>query len=262
MTRCMQARGHTAPFRPHRRAMFHRLRQSAPVAARGLCLALLAALAGCAEPEQAEGEEVAVEAPLPAPRQPGGAITDMPDAPGPGEVPLGGAPPPPPPSAQLSVDGAFGLPPLEENPEAGLASADQAMGTPPPAAAATPDVEDPRDVLRGYYAAINARDFASAQATWSDGQGAGQTPAEFAAGFADAVAIELTVGEPRPAGGAAGSVQVEVPVTVTTTRADGSVQHQAGRYTLRRSQADGATAAQRAWRIVAIDLRDAVRQGP
>jgi len=221
---------------------------------------MLAALAACAEPEHDEGGQVTVEAPLPAPRQPGGAITDMPEAPGPGEVPLGGSPPPPPP-AELPVD-AFGLPPLEENPEAGLgAPAD----TPDMPLQAIPDASaprDPRDVLRRYYAAINARDFARAQAAWAEGQGAGQSPAEFAAGFADAAAIEVTVGEPHPAGGAAGSVQVEVPVTVTTTRADGSVRHQAGRYTLRRSQADGATAAQRAWRIVAIDLRDAVNPSP
>lgn len=240
--------------------MLRRLRHPVPLVAQGLCLAALLALAGCAEPEQAEGQAVAVDAPLPTPRQAGGAITDMPEAPGPGEVPLGGAPPPPPPPAELPVD-AFGLPPLEQNPEAGLLAPGATAGVPaaPPAPSAP---ADPRDAMREYYAAINARDFARAQAAWSDGPGAGQTPAEFAAGFADAATIELTVGEPRPVEGAADSVQVEVPVTVTTTRTDGSVQHQAGRYTLRRAQADGAGAAQRAWRIVAIDLRDAVRQAP
>lgn len=217
------------------------------------------ALSGCAEPRQVEDGQVAAEAPLPGPQQAGGAITDMPAAPGPGEVPLAGAPPPPPPPAQLAIDGVSGLPPLEANPEAGLVPPvdTAAVATPPAPGASGP--EDPRDVLRGYYAAINARDFATAHAAWSDGQGAGQTPAQFAASFADTGAIELTVGEPRPAEGAAGSVYVEVPVTVTSTRADGSVQHQAGRYTLRRSQVDGATAAQRAWRIAAMDLRDAVR---
>ena len=109
-------------------------------------------------------------------------------------------------------------------------------------------------MLRGYYAAINARDFVTAQAAWSDGA---QMPAQLAATFADTMSVELTVGEPRPAEGAAGSVYVEVPVTVTSRRADGSVHRQAGRYTLRRSQVDGASAAQRAWRIAAVDLRDA-----
>lgn len=218
---------------------------------------MLMALAGCGKPEQAQGGRDVPKAPLPGPQQAGGAVTDMPAAPGPGEVPLAGSPPPPPPE-QLPADGRFGLPPLEENPEAGLV-APGAAGVAAPPAPATSSLEDPRDVLRGYYAAINARDFATAHAAWSDGEGAAQTPAQFAATFAETASVELTVGEPRPVEGAAGSVYVEVPVTVTSTRADGSVRHQAGRYTLRRSQVDGATPAQRAWRIAAMDLRDAVR---
>ena len=151
-----------------------------------------------------------------------------------------------------------GLPPLEMNPEAGL-SEPIAQGPPAPGASDPAAVAgDPRDVLRNYYAAVNARDFAAAHAAWAEGSGSGeQNTAQFAATFADAASIELTVGEPRPAEGAAGSIYVEVPVTVTTRRADGSTQRQAGRYTLRRSQVDGASAAQRAWRIVAMDLRDA-----
>src|SRR5690606_12350449 len=216
-------------------------------------------LAACGEPEHAQGGPVAPEAPLPGPQQAGGSVTDMPAAPGPGEVPLSGSPPPPlPPPEQLPADGNFGLPPLEQNPETGLAAPGTA-GVAVPPTPATSVSEDPRDVLRGYYAAINARDFATAQAAWSDGQAAAQTSAQFAATFAGTTSVELTVGEPRPVEGAAGSVYVEVPVTVTSTRADGSVQYQAGRYTLRRSQVDGATATQRAWRIAAMDLRDAVR---
>jgi len=234
--------------------MPRRLRPVVRTAARCLCIAALIALAGCGEPEQAEGSQGATDTPLPGPQQSGGAVTDMPVAPGPGEVPLAGSPPPPPPQEQLAPEGSFGLPPLEENPEAGLVAAGATQPAPVPSTQ-----EDPRDVLRGYYAAINARDFANAQAAWSDGPGAEQTPAQFAATFAATTAVELTVGEPRPTEGAAGSVYVEVPVTVTSTRADGSVQHQAGRYTLRRSQADGATATQRGWRIAAVDLRDAVR---
>ncbi|MGY1410386.1 MULTISPECIES: YybH family protein [unclassified Luteimonas] len=216
------------------------------------------ALAGCGEPEPTQGGQVAPDAPLPGPQQAGGSVTDMPAAPGPGGVPLAGSPPPPPPPEPLPGNGSFGLPPLEQNPEAGLV-APGAVGVAAAPAPATSGLEDPRDVLRGYYAAINARDFPAAHAAWSDGQGAEQTPAQFAATFAGTTSIELTVGEPRPAEGAAGSVYVEVPVTVTSSRADGSVQHQAGRYTLRRSQVDGATAAQRAWRIAAVDLRDAAR---
>jgi hypothetical protein len=231
-------------------------RHAASMAARAVQLTLLLAIAGCGQPEQADAGPTQVDEPLPGPEQGGGAVTDMPDAPGPGEVPLAGSPPAPPPDAAI-VDTA-GLPPLEMNPEAGLS---EPLAQPPPAPdgiapAAGPG--DPRDVLRSYYAAVNARDFAAAHAAWAEGsEGGGQSTTQFAAGFADTASIELTVGEPRPAEGAAGSVYVEVPVTVTTRRGDGSTQRQAGRYTLRRSQVDGASAAQRAWRIVAMDLRDA-----
>lgn len=230
---------------------------SIAAAARGLCLASLIVLAGCGdEPERVEDGQAVAEAPLPGPQQAGGAITDMPAAPGPGEVPLAGSAPLQGPA---DLPGAASeLPPLEQNPEAGLVAPIpvEPLVTAP---VATPPPEDPRDVLRGYYAAINARDFATAHAAWFGGSGAAESPAQLAASFADAASIELTVGEPRPAEGAAGSVYVEVPVTVTRTGVDGSVQHQAGRYTLRRSQVDGATVAQRAWRIAAVDLRDAAR---
>lgn len=226
--------------------------------ARGLCFVSLIALAGCGdEPERETQGQAVAEAPLPGPQQAGGAVTDMPAAPGPGEVPLAGSASPQPPAT--TPGDASGLPPLEQNPEAGLVApvALEPLVTTP---VATPPPADPRDVLRDYYAAINAREFATAHATWSgNGTGAAASPAQLAASFADAASIELTVGEPRPAEGAAGSVYVEVPVTVTRTGVDGSVQHQAGRYTLRRSQVDGATAAQRDWRIAAVDLRDAAR---
>lgn len=225
------------------------------------CIASSIVLSACGEPEPAADGQASTEAPLPGPRRTDGAVTDMPAAPGPGEVPLAGSAPPSPPEI-VPADGIAGLPPLEQNPEAGLpapspAGTFEAPPVPPTPPSAAP--EDPRDVMRAYYAAINARDFATAQATWADDAGAGQTAAQLAAGFADAASVELTVGEPRPVEGATGTLYVEVPVTVTTTRADGGVQHQAGRYTLRRSQVDGASAAQRAWRIAAMDLRDAAR---
>lgn len=201
-------------------------------------------LAACGSDERAASTGVASEAPLPRPEPSGGAITEMPSAPGPGEVPLAGSAPPPPPDP-MRVDGATGLPPLEDNPETGLA---EMPALPPP----TP--EDARQVLRDYYAALNARDVAAAQAAWVDGNAAQAALAEAGGG---ASTVELLLGEPRAIEGTAGSVHVEVPVTVTSRRADGSSQLQAGRYTLRRSQVDGASAAERAWRIEAVDLRAA-----
>jgi len=232
-----------------------RHRPTIALARHAVCLVVLAALAGCGEPEQAQDGQATSTAPLPGPQQAGGAVTSMPDAPGPGEVPLAGSPPPAPAPAPQAADPGSGLPPLEDNPEAGLAApAAPATGEPP---ASPPDrpAGDPRDVLRAYYAAINARDYGAALAAWDTG--GAQAPTQLASEFANARSVELTVGEPRAPEGAAGSVYVEVPVTVTTTRSDGSVQRQAGRYTLRRAQVDGATPAQRGWHIAAVDLRDA-----
>lgn len=247
--------------------------RSALLPMRALTLALLATLALSAcrgGDEPAPADPAADSTPLPGPTRTGGAVTSMPDAPGPGEVPLAGSPPA---AATRPGAGVDGLPPLHENPEAGLsgpqpvpvggaraadvAADGQAAAAPVAIVMPVPDmaaaVGDPRDALRAYYAAVNARDFGAAQALW-DGT---RPAAQLAADYADAASVELTVGAPRAPEGAAGSVYVEVPVTVTTRRNDGSVRRQAGRYTLRRAQVDGATPAQRAWHITAVDLRDA-----
>ena len=217
-----------------------------------LAAAFAIALAGCGGDGEAASADADAESPLPRPQQAGGSITGMPAKPGPGEVPLAGEAPPPPP-ALLPADDRFGLPPLEDNPETGLAepSGDVAAAEPTPADAAV--------VVRDYYAAIAARDFARAYAAWSDGgRGSGQSPEQFASGFAGTVSVEVSVGDPGPVEGAAGSRYVEVPVGVSAVHADGSVHRYAGRYTLRRAVVDGATPEQRAWRIASADLREAV----
>ncbi|HRN62621.1 MAG TPA: hypothetical protein PK743_09410 [Luteimonas sp.] len=219
-----------------------------------MLLALLCAVAlpGCGDGDKAAAG-ASTETPLPGPQSAGGAVTDMPEQPGPGGVPLSGEAPPLPP-ALLPADERFGLPPLEDNPEAGLTADD-------PAAMEEPTPADAAAVVRDYYAAIGARDFARAWALWSDdGRGSGQSPAQFAAGFADAVRIEATVGEPGPVEAAAGSRYVEVPVGMSTVDADGRVRRYAGRHLLRRAVVDGATAQQRAWRIASVALKEAVEQ--
>ncbi|MEO6155114.1 MAG: hypothetical protein ABIP16_05240, partial [Thermomonas sp.] len=61
-------------------------------------------------------------------------------------------------------------------------------------------------VLRGYYVAINARDFAKAYAQWSDGgRASGQSPQQFADGFADTQGVSVAFGQPGPIEAAAGS---------------------------------------------------------
>jgi hypothetical protein len=215
-----------------------------------LCAGVLAAafVAGCgsedaAQPSQSTGTVEALPQPLAT-----GAVTGMPEAPGPGAVPLGGEPPPPP--RLFDPDQAFGVPPLEDNPETGLGGAAQPEPTPADAVA----------VLRQYYAALAARDYAAAYGLWSDGgRASGLDPEQFAAGYARVSALDAQPGEPRPVEGAAGSRYVEVPLLLRTTHADGSVRTQAGRVVLRRAAADGGGAAQRAWRIASADLRDAAQ---
>lgn len=217
-----------------------------------LAAACAVTLSGCGGDDAGDAGKPAAEAPLPRPQQAGGSITGMPAKPGPGGVPLAGEAPPPPP-ALLPADERFGLPALEDNPETGLADAGE-----DPAAAAEPAPADAVAVLRDYYAAIDARDFARAYALWSDGgRASGQTPEQFAAGFAETGRVTATVGDAGPVEGAAGSRYIEVPVAVNATLADGSLHRFAGRYTLRRAVVDGATPEQRAWRIASADLREA-----
>ena len=68
--------------------------------------------------------------------------------------------------------------------------------------------------------------------------------------------VSAEVGEPGRVDAAAGSRYIEIPVSITATRRDGSVHRYAGAYTLRRAVVDGASADQRAWRIASADLRE------
>lgn len=214
-----------------------------------LCMALLLCACGDAPDDDAQRRADAAEAGLPKPEQPGGSVTGMPDKPGPGEVPITGTPPPPPP--ELLPGEAFGLPPLEDNPETGLA------GDGSTTSADEPGIDDAVAVVRDYYAAIAAGDFARAYGLWSDGgRSSGQTPAQFAAGFADTAKVEVLPGEPGDVEAAAGSRYVEIPVSVSATRRDGSVRKYIGSYVLRRAVVDGAGAEQRAWRIGSAELRE------
>ena len=211
---------------------------------------LVLAFAGCGGGDDTPSGAATAEAPLPQPRQADGSITEMPARPGPGDVPLAGDAPAPAPTL-LPADEHFGLPPLEDNPETGLATPADPSGN------AEPTASDAVGVLQAYYAAINARDFAQAYAAWSDGgRSSGQTPEQFAAGFADTARVEVAPGTPGTVDAAAGSRYVEVPVSIVATHRDGGTHRYAGRYVLRRAVVDGATPEQRAWRIASAELRE------
>lgn len=190
------------------------------------------------EPGEASGE------PLPTPAGAKGGVTGMPDEPGPG--PVG---PPEPLPAEVALD-ADGNPVLPDGTVADTAA-------PVDGAAAEPTPDDAVGVIRDYYAAINRGEFAQAQALWADdGRASGQTPQQFAAGFAETTGVSVELMPPGRIGGAAGSRFIEVPVALTASRRDGTQRRFVGAYTLRRAVVDGATPEQRAWRIASADLRE------
>jgi hypothetical protein len=129
--------------------------------------------------------------------------------------------------------------------------AEQVAFVPAEAAPAVADTSaDPVSVVRDYYAAISARDFARAYLLWSDdGRASGKTRDEFERGFQQMTSVAATVGAAGRVEGAAGSRYVDVPVEIESHQRDGSVRRFSGRYTLRRSVVTGATDAQRRWHL-------------
>jgi hypothetical protein len=114
------------------------------------------------------------------------------------------------------------------------------------------------DVVRRYYSAINAHDYATAWTQWGDDGRPGQTFKGFEQGFAKTRATRVTVGTLPPAEGAAGSVYQTVPVTVEATTDAGARQRFAGSYVVRRvNGVDGASAAQLRWHLDSATLKPA-----
>lgn len=112
------------------------------------------------------------------------------------------------------------------------------------------------DVVRRYYDAIGARDYAVAYAQWGNsGAASGKDYPAFAAGFADTAQVRVTVREVQPVEGAAGSLYATVPVTVDAVLADGRRQRFTGSYVIRRANdVDGASADDRRWHLASAKL--------
>ncbi len=216
------------------------------------CLLLLAVAACGEEAVPAAADDAAAEA-LPAPGQPSGSITGMPDGPGPGDVPLGGTPPPPPPGFEDLVPApGEGLEPLQDNPEAGFGVDPLAGGEAGATAADT--AQEAVAAVQAYYDAVIAGDYGRAYAAWSDGgRGSGRTPEQFAAGFQGVEILTVSMGEPGRVEGAAGSRYVEIPVTLTSRGADGREVRQVGAFTMRSSQVEGAAPG---WHIASAEMHE------
>jgi hypothetical protein len=111
--------------------------------------------------------------------------------------------------------------------------------------------EDPAATVRAYFTALVARDFARAAALSE----AADDPAAFARAHGETTVASFEVGEPGEVGAAAGSRYVVVPVVMRGTTADRPPLLLHGRVTVRRSVVDGATDAQRRWRVYGIEWR-------
>lgn len=110
-------------------------------------------------------------------------------------------------------------------------------------------------VIHDYYAAIHQRDYERAYRDWSgEGSASGQSLAQFKSGFADTAAVEIETGTPGRIDPAAGSRYIEIPIEITATTTAGKTQHFRGKYVLRRSVVDGASAEQRQWRIASAEI--------
>ena len=139
---------------------------------------------------------------------------------------------------------------------AGVAGAPAGEPQPPEDQSDDDSAEAAAAVIRDYYAAIAARDYARAYAHWGDsGAASGQSFEQFRAGFRETAAVTAHVGAPGRVEGAAGSRYVSVPVEVHATTTAGTAQCFRGTYTLRRAVVPGATAEQRRWHIASADMR-------
>jgi len=197
------------------------------------------------------------EVALPKPQAKGGSVTGMPSKPGPNPVGPALAE-----SADMDVEaGEDDAPEQMDEEQAGDGELDEGAGVAIDEASDVaapvdePSSQDAVAVLRDYYAAINRQDYQRAWSSWSDGgHSSGQTPQQFADGFATTAQVALQAGVPGPMEGAAGSRYIQIPVTIDATQRDGSVRRYMGTYTLRRAAVDGATDAQRAWHIASAAL--------
>lgn len=214
-----------------------------------MVLALPACRDGDEEPRDGERGHAAVDT-LPRPERTRGSVTGMPDAPGPGQVGV----PELPADVPVDGDGEPVAPDLAATDGAQAASGTDGLADAP---FAEPSPQEAVAVMRDYFGAINAGDFARAHALWSDGGNAsGQTAQQLAESYAATNGLSVSVDAPSRIAAAAGSRYIEVPVAISATQRDGSLRQYVGSYTLRRSVADGADADQRAWRIVSTELRE------
>jgi hypothetical protein len=111
-------------------------------------------------------------------------------------------------------------------------------------------------VIRNYYNAIARRDYKQAYLAWDrDGAASQQSFQQFKQGFANTASVAVEVGEPGKLDGAAGSVYIKIPVTVTAITRNRTRQRFRGSYVLRRvNDVPGSTPEQRRWHLYSANI--------
>lgn len=114
-------------------------------------------------------------------------------------------------------------------------------------------------VIRDYYQAIARQDYARAYSQWdAEGRASGQSFDQFKQGFVNTASTTVEIGEPGSPSGAAGSVYMEIPVTITAKTTAGISQKFHGSYVLKRvNDVPGSTPAQRRWHLYSADIASA-----
>ncbi|MBL1201976.1 MAG: hypothetical protein RMY62_026425 [Nostoc sp. ZfuVER08] len=111
-------------------------------------------------------------------------------------------------------------------------------------------------VIHDYYNAIARQEYKQAYLAWDgDGSASKQSFEQFKQGFVNTVSVAEKVGKPSPIEGAAGSLYIEIPVTITAVTTNGTVQRYHGSYQLRRvNNVPGSTLQQRRWHIYSANI--------
>ena len=129
--------------------------------------------------------------------------------------------------------------------------------TPAPASPTqSPEQQQAVQVIRDYYSAIARQDYKQAYSAW-EGNGAAskQSFEQFKQGFANTTSVAVEVGKPSIPDPGAGSIYIEIPVTVTALATNGTPQRFRGNYVLRRvNDVPGSTPEQRKWHFYSAKI--------
>jgi hypothetical protein len=109
------------------------------------------------------------------------------------------------------------------------------------------------DLIRRFYAAVNAIDYTAAWSLWGPEGSPTQTLDQFAAGYRHTRRTHVEIGQVSDVEGAAGSLYATVPVTVDAELDDGRRQRFKGVYTLR--QVSPGMGRSQGWHIAAARLK-------